>query len=321
MSRVVKLGFVPLADSAPLVVAEKQGFFADEGLAVELRREVSWATVRDKVALGALDGAHMLAPMALAASIGVGSEPAAILAPMALARGGAAVTLSSRLGGDAGDLARLIARRREQGASPLTFAVVFPYSIHNYLLRAWMAGAGVDPDADVRLTVAPPSRMAELLAEGVIEGFAAGEPWNAAAVRAGVGRLAVRATELWERAPDKILGVGQAFAEGDPPRLQAVLRALLRAAAWTDAASRADLAEMLSRAEHVGVAAEVISDGLAHVVFQRNGASAPQPRDAVWLIEQMQRWRQVSAGIDAARIAARVYRPDLHAEAAGALSA
>lgn len=313
----IRLGFVPLSDAAPLIAARACGFFAEEGLQVELSREASWATVRDKVAVGALDGAHMLAPMVLAAALGVGSEPAPLIVPLALARGGAAVALSSRI--PAAGLARLVAQRREAGASPLTFAVVFPYSIHAYLLRAWLEQGGIDPDADVRLTVAPPPRMADLLAGGVIEGFCAGEPWAAAAVAAGAGQVAVRAGQLWPGAPDKVFAVTRAWAEADPPRLQAVLRALLRAAAWAEApGNRAAVADLLARPEHLGLEPELIAAGLDHIVY---GSGAPEPRDAAWLLGEMKRWGQIPASLDAAAAAARIYRPDLHAAAAGALSA
>jgi len=96
-SEVLRLGFVPLTDSAPLVVAKERGFFEAEGLKVELSREVSWATIRDKVAVGALDGAHMLAPLALAATMGAGSEPTPMIAPMALNLNGAAAMQTARL--------------------------------------------------------------------------------------------------------------------------------------------------------------------------------------------------------------------------------
>ena len=319
----LKLGFVPLTDAAPLIVAQAKGFFADEGLDVELSREVSWATVRDKVSVGALDGAHMLAPMALAASLGLGSEPARLVVPMALSHNGAAVTLASRLlpaeEPDAAGLARLVRRRKEQDASPLTFAVVFPYSIHNYLLRAWMAQAGIDPDADVRLTVAPPPRMAELLAGGVIEGFCAGEPWSTAAASSGVGRVSVRAAELWGHAPDKVLGVTEAWAESDPGRLQAGLRALLRGAAWADSpAHRAELAQVLAEPQHVGVEGALIEEGLRHIRFHADEANVPKLEDATWLLEQMVLWSQAGASLDVAAAAARVYRPDLFHAAAGA---
>ncbi|MFZ5718118.1 MAG: CmpA/NrtA family ABC transporter substrate-binding protein [Pseudomonadota bacterium] len=312
----LKLGFVPLTDAAPLIAARAQGYFRDEGLEVQLSREVSWATIRDKVAAGVLDGAHMLAPMAIAATLGVGSERAPMVVPLALGVNGAGVTLSTRLtngGTRAEDLARLIARRRDEGASPLTFAVVFPYSIHNYLLRAWLAGAGVDPDADVRLIVAPPSRMAELLEAGVVEGFGAGEPWGALAESAGVGRVAVRAAEFWGRAPDKVFGVTEAWAAKDPARLAAVVRALSRGAAWCDApGARAELAALLARPEYVDAPAGLIEPGLRHVVFHREGANSPRPEDAAWLIGQMVRWGQLGASVDAEAAARRIYRPEVY---------
>jgi len=142
------LGFVPLNDAAPLVVAKERGYFAAEGLEVRLSREVSWATVRDKVAAGALDGAHMLAPITLACTLGVGGDPQPMIAPMALNRSGAAFTLSRRLTmrmtpGESRRvaLARLIAERRLQGEPQLVFAVVFPYSTHNYLMRTSRSGS------------------------------------------------------------------------------------------------------------------------------------------------------------------------------------
>ena len=315
----VRLGFVPLTDCAPLAAAQVLGAFANEGLEVEFSREASWATLRDKLAVGAIDAAHLLAPMALAASAGVGSEPAELVVPMALATGGAAVTLSARIAarGAVADpaeaLRALVERRRTAGASVLTFAVVFPYSIHAYLLRAWLAHAGIDPDSDVRLTVAPPPRMAELLAGGVIEGFCAGEPWNVAAEAADAGRIAVRAAELWPRAPDKVLAVGRRWAEADPARLAAVIRALSRGAARADAPEhRSELARLLAEPQWVGAAPELIAPGLVHLAFQRDEVGRPRLEDALWLVDQMRRWGQFDASADTEALARRVYRPDLY---------
>lgn len=313
----LKLGFVPLNDCAALVVGCAKGFFEAEGLAVELSREASWATVRDKLAVGALDAAHMLAPMPLAASLGAGSEPAAMLAPMTLSLNGPAVTIATRLAASMGSgpgaegLARLAARRREEGASPLTFAVVFPYSAHNYLLRQWMAEAGIDPDRDVRLTVVPPPRLADLLADGVIEGFCAGEPWNAVAVAAGAGRVVVHATQLRSRTPDKVLGVTEVWATAHPEAVQGLIRGLVNASAWVEAPeNRAELAALLSRPEHVGVAADIIAASLDGMSFHRGGANRPSTDDGLWLAGEMRRWGQT--GPEAEAIAAKIYRPDLY---------
>jgi NitT/TauT family transport system ATP-binding protein/nitrate/nitrite transport system substrate-binding protein len=323
------LGFIPLNDAATLIVAHERGLFAAEGLNVELSRDVSWATVRDKIAFGALDGAHMLAPLALAMTLGVagaGAEPVPVIAPFAMALNGPTITLASRLAVVAGDgrradgLARLIARRRQEGASPITLAVVFPFSTHNYLLRDWLAAAGIDPDRDVRLTVAPPPRMNELLAGGVVEGFCVTEPWGSAAAAVGSGRIVARGADLWPRTPDKVFAVTKAWAAERPNELQALLRAMLRAAAWADdAENRAELAAMLAQPRYVGADVAVIEASLPDVIFAADGATAPQPLHAAWLLTQMARWSQIVDEVNIAAAARGVYRPELHAAARAAL--
>ena len=318
------LGFVPLNDAAPLVVAKERGYFAAEGLEVRLSREVSWATVRDKVAAGALDGAHMLAPITLACTLGVGGDPQPMIAPMALNRSGAAFTLSRRLTmrmtpGESRRvaLARLIAERRLQGEPQLVFAVVFPYSTHNYLLRYWLAEAGIDPDRDVRITVAPPSRMASKLAAGELDGFCAGEPWSAVAEDGSIGDVVMRASDVWRDGPEKVLGVTAAWARREPEALQALLRALLKAAAWADEpANHGELAELLARPDYVGASAGSIRRSLPAANFHRNAANAPLPVQAAWLLSQMMRWGQAPRELDLRGVAEHVYRMDLYNEAA-----
>lgn len=311
----LQLGFIPLVDAAPLIVAQEKGYFAAEGLSVSLSREGSWATIRDKVAAGALDGAHMLAPMVLAASLGIGSDPKAMIAPIALNRGGAAVTLSTRLTGD-GDagarLTHLVRRRQEEGASPLTLAAVYPFAIHNYLLRHWLAGLGLNPDVDVRLTVVPPPRTAALLGEGVIEGFCAGAPWNAVAEAAGVGQTVVRANELWPEAPDKVLGVTEFWAAANPAILKSLIRALAAAGAWAaDPHNQSELVGLLARPEFLDTAPGAIASGLAEITFAGAAANPPRRDQAVWLLEQMIRWGQV-AEVDVDKVVERTWRPDLY---------
>ncbi len=323
----IRLGFIALNDAASLIVAEAKGFFAAEGLDVELSREVSWATMRDKMAVGALQGTHMLAPTALAISLGLaGVDPTPLVAPLALNLNGPAVTLSSRLAGAVGQdgradgLARLVARRREEGASPITLAVVFPYSTHNYLLRDWLAAAGIDPDQDIRLVVAPPSRMTGLLVDGVVEGFCVTEPWDTAAVAAGAGMIAVRGSQIWPRTPDKVFAVTEAWAEANPGALQAMLRALAQAAAWADAPeNRPELAVILAQPGYVAADAVVIERSLSDMVFHAGGATCPAPAHGGWLLTQMMRWGHVPADLDIPAAARRIYRPDLHAQAMEAL--
>jgi len=211
----LRLGFIALNCAAPLVVAKELGFFEAEGLRIALSREASWANIRDKVAVGALDGGHMLAPMTLAASMGVGGERTPMTVPMSLNLNGSAVTVSTAVadamravdpGGMAAHprtarpLARLIEARKAFGDRPLTFAVVFPFSMHAYELRYWLAAAGIDPDHDVRLVVAPPARIAERLKAGEIDGFCVTAPWNALSARASA-RLSsmLRTSGPWVR--------------------------------------------------------------------------------------------------------------------------
>lgn len=317
------LGFVPLNDAAPLIVAQERGLFAAEGLQVRLSREVSWATVRDKVAAGALDGAHMLAPIPLACTLGAGGDPQPMIAPMALNRSGAAFTLSRRLVARMAPgeprragLARLIAERRAAGEPPLVLAVVFPYSMHNYLLRYWLAEGGIDPDQDVRITVAPPSRMAGKLAAGELDGFCCSEPWHAVAEDQGVGEVAMRAFEVWRDGPEKVFGVTADWARRNPQALQALLRSLLKAAAWADdPENRGQLAALLARPDYVDASADSIARSLPTISFHRNGANAPLPVQAAWLLSQMMRWGQAPRELDLRGVAEHVYRLDLYNQA------
>jgi NitT/TauT family transport system ATP-binding protein/nitrate/nitrite transport system substrate-binding protein len=326
----LRLGFIPLTDCAPLIAAQAQGFFEDEGLAVELVREASWATIRDKVAVGALDGAHMLAPMALATAV---EDPrSAVLAPLALNRNGSAITVSialfEALGGVAADLSgpppsaarleALIAARRARGEGPLTFAVVFPYSMHNYLLRYWLAQGGIDPDRDVRLVVIPPPRMVERMRAGEIDGFCVGAPWNAVAELEGIGRILAASSQLWPGGPDKVLGVSGLLALQKPDDLRALLRAIIRGAAWADAPENRDaLIAHLAGPDRIEATPTAIARALEHeVVFHRDAAGLPRREHGLWFLSQMIRWGQIEANQDLEAVVDQVYRPDLYRDAA-----
>lgn len=326
----LRLGFIPLTDCAPLIAAQAQGFFEDEGLAVELVREASWATIRDKVAVGALDGAHMLAPMALASAAETAESP--VVAPLGLNRNGSAITVSKALfealGGEPTDpaepapsaagLREVIAKRRDRGKAPLTFAVVFPASMHNYLLRYWLAEGGVDPDRDVRLVVIPPPRMVERMRAGEIDGFCVGAPWNAVAEAKGIGRILATSSQLWPGGPDKVLGVSGALAGGKPDELRALLRAIIRGAAWADAAENRDaLVALLAGRDRIDAAPSAIARALEHeLVFHRDATGLPRREHGLWFLSQMIRWGQIDANLDLDAVVDQVYRPDLYREAA-----
>ena len=347
----LSLGFIPLTDCAPLVVALEKGWFAKYGLEVVLSKETSWANIRDKVAIGILDGAQMLAPMPIASTLGVGPVEKPTITALSLDLNGNAITVSQALYDQmraldpvgmtrrpfgAEPLRRVIEERASRGEAPLAFAVVFPVSTHAYQLRYWMGAAGIDPDRDVRLLVVPPPQMVNQLKAGHIDGFCVGEPWNQAAVAQGLGRVLITSYELWNNGPEKVFGVNLEWAEQYPNTHRAVLMALLSAARWLDAhENRPQVAEILSRPAYVNAPKELIGMSMTGTfrygpdedpvvmpdfnVFFRFAANFPWRSHAEWFIAQMVRWGQIEGPVDVFAKAARVYRPDLYRDAAGAL--
>jgi two-component system, oxyanion-binding sensor len=219
----VTAGFLPLLDSAILVAAKEKGFAEAEGVELLLVRENSWASIRDRLAVGHFNVAHMLAPMPIACNLGLTPLAAQTIAPMALGLGGNAVTVSlevwraMRERGAAIDLdpsstgaalAVAIAERAGLGLERLRFAVVHPHSGHNYELRYWLSACGIDPDADIEIVIVPPPLMADALEAGRIDGYCVGEPWNTAAVVKGVGRIVTVKAAIWKSSPEKVLGIG-----------------------------------------------------------------------------------------------------------------
>jgi ABC-type nitrate/sulfonate/bicarbonate transport system substrate-binding protein len=314
------LGFVALTDAAPLIVAKEQGLFAKEGLEVALHREVSWATVRDKLTAGVFQGAHMLAPLAIAARLGLGAERSDVIAPMSLNAHGASIGVSAELAGDmkeggAAGLAQATARRLGRGDPQVTFATVFPYSMHTYMLRYWAASAGLDPDRDIRMVTAPPTSIVDRLKSGAIDGFCVGAPWGAVCEAQFGARIVLQAGEFWPGGPDKVLGLSESWAAREPQAAQALLRALLHAAAWADVPENADeLAGILAAPQYLAAPRDLIAArlgrGVTNIRFSRQAASFPWRSQAAWIFSQMLRWGQVDRGVDPAR-ALECYRPDL----------
>lgn len=344
-TREVHAGFIPLVDCAPLVVASELGFDHANGFSLVLHREVSWANIRDKVDVGAFDCAHMLAPMPIAARLGLGRATEPIIAPMALSLNGNAITVSTPLYEDmlradeaatlaggmraAEAVAAVVGKRQAEGREPLTFGMVYPFSCHNYDLRYWLAAAGVDPDNDVNLIVVPPPLIAETLKAGRIDGFCVGQPWNSVAVVEGNGVIVATKSELWALSPEKVLGVRESWADRNPTLVADLVRALVTACKWLDdPANRRDAARILARPEYVGVSEDILLRPLTGelirggrqqnrpdpdlVVFHRGAANFPWHSHAVWLMTQMIRWGQIREPFNLKALAARVFRTDLY---------
>lgn len=345
----LRIGFIPLVDAAALLVAIDKGFARAEGLDVTLHREVSWSNVRDKLNLGLFDAAHLLAPVAIASSLGLGHVKVPIVAPFNLGLNGNAITISpalhaaimSEVDGDAINpldsaraLARVVAARKKAGAEPLVFGMTFPFSTHNYQLRFWMAAGGVDPDEDVRLVVLPPPYMVESLASGHVDAFCVGAPWNSIAVDLGVGHILHFVSDILARAAEKMLAVREPWTDKNPAVLAALIRAHDRAAHFIETPdNRAEAAAILAKPEFLGVDAEVIRrtldgrlkispDGKVressrYLLVGREGAARPDPVQAAWLYAQMVRWGQAPLSEASLATAMRVFRPDLYDAATG----
>lgn len=330
-SRPLRIGYLALTDAAPFAVAQEHGCFRRHGLRVELRREIGWATIREKIIYGELDAAHAPAPMLWSARLGLGCPPCEVLTALVLSVNGNALTLSRALR-EAGvrDLASLrdhalTARRRQ----PLNFGVVFPWSSHHLLLRAWLKSGGIDPDRDVRIVVVPPAQMFRNLAAGTIDGYCAGEPWNSLAVRENVGWCPAWSAALDPGHVEKVLMVAQRFADTRAAEHAALVRALSEAAAWCDEPQhREPLAELLGGAAYLNLPARVIAPALLgqfacdaqrvehvpdFIAFHRRDAGVPDRAKAEALHRAL-----ASAGLLPAAAAAdtslppRLFRADLH---------
>ena len=343
-AELLRIGFIPLCDAAALLIAVDKGFCREAGLNVELVREVSWSNVRDKLNIGLFDAAHLLTPVAIASSLGLGHVKVPIIAPFNLGINGNAITVSPDLHaalkaaaeGDIADpmvsahaLARVVAERKRKGREPVTFGMTFPFSTHNYHLRFWMAAGGVDPDEDVRLVVLPPPYMVESLANKHVEGFCVGAPWNSVAVDLGIGFILHFVSDILASAAEKVLAVRNTWAQEHPDTLAALVRAHGRAADYVeDAANRDEVCALLARPHRIGVAPEVVRRSLdgrlkvspdgtvraseRYLRIGRAGAARPDPVHAAWLYGQMVRWRQAEFSPERLAAAQAVFRPDLY---------
>ena len=352
MMQDISIGFVPLLDSAVLLAAQEKGFFAAEGLSVKLTRETSWSAIRDRLAVGHLQAAHVLGPMPIAANLGLFPLSPSLVAPFALGLGGNAIAVSNALGAameEAGDnrdldparagqaLKAVVEARRAAGLPRLRFGVVYIFSGHNLELRYWLAANGIDPDADVDIVVLPPPFMPDALMTGRIDGYCAGEPWNTMAARRGAGRVVTVKSRIWRSSPEKVLAITAAICEEQPDLVDALIRGLYKAAVWCGARdNHAELAAILATPDHLGVDASLLKpvlDGTIAINATeevqvedfflpcQKAATFPWQSHALWFYSQMVRWGLCSHSPRNAGIAANSYRPDIYRRALKPLNA
>ena len=299
----LRVGFVPLTDCAPLVMAQELGLYKKFGVNVELSRELGWATIRDKIIHCELDAAHALAAMPVAATLGLGSVACDCLTALVLNLNGNAITLSNDLwqrGVRDGKTLReeIIRARREK---IFTFGVVFSFSSHRHLLRRWFAAHGIEAERDVRIVVVPPPQMVANLKTGNLDGFCVGEPWNSVAVQARGGWIAATSSELDALHPEKVLMVRSDFAAKRHEEHVALVAALLEACEFCDQPENHErIIATLARPEFVGADATALRHGIngeldfGHAtersvsdfcIFHRDNANEPSGDKAAWAME------------------------------------
>lgn len=344
----LNIGFAQLSDCATLAAAKERKAFEAHGLDVTLTRFASWAAMRDALGTGAIDAAHMLAPMVVASAAGLGPFPSQFTSAFTFNLNGNAITVSTALYAQMMELApvsmghhplsanalkSVIAQRAEAGAEPLTFAHVYTHSMHAYELRYWLGAAGIDPDRDVRLVVISPSQMVDALSAGHIDGYCVGEPWNNAAVVAGLGRTLITSSEIWSNGPEKVLAVQKSWSEANSDTHLALLRALLDTARWLDRTeNRLTVAQMIASPDYVDAPFDQIVGSLTGKnrqtggslrmdmpdfnVFHRYAANFPWRSHAKWILAQMIRWGEAPENSDIDGVVADAFRPDIYRVAA-----
>ena len=344
MTTQLTIGFLPLVDACLPILAREHGFAEEEGLSLRLLRDVSWATVLDRLLYGHSDAAHMIAPLAIATTLGRGRPAQPLAVPFVLGLNGNAITMrpdlahlvgeSGRLGDPAEVGARLavVAKVRAAAGAPLRFGVVHRYSSHSYMLRYWLAACGIRPDGDVEITTIAPPFCADALEAGEVDAICVGEPWNSVAVERGVGEIVLATAQIWRRGVEKVLALREPVLDARRGDVEALVRALARAGAhFVDPANWQANAEILARPEYLDGDATLIhraisdrlllSAGGAMVhypdfMFQyREAANFPWVSQAEWLYTQMVRWDGLPYSPQDAARAAHVFRPDVYRSA------
>jgi two-component system, oxyanion-binding sensor len=320
----VRVGFVPLLDAAPLIVAHARGYFDDEGVRVVLERQIGWGNVRDKLVYGHLQASHALVGMPPCSLLGRERFSEPLVGLMGLGSGGSAISLSRRLI-DAGvttaaDLSRHLGARPPR---PPVLAHVFGCSTHHYLLREWLAAGGMDPDRDAQLVVLPPPQVARQLEQGCVDGCCVGEPWNSAIEAAGTGGVVAATTDLVPGHPEKVLAVTRRWLDRHTSAAEALVRAVLRACAFCESAEgRAALPVILSRPEYLNTPAEVLSRSVTRRTPRWSCApqhTFPSANHVSWFLGQLIRWNHLPQDTDVAATARHSLNPETYRVAAQAI--
>jgi nitrate/nitrite transport system substrate-binding protein len=305
----LKVGFIPITCATPIIMAAPLGFYSKHGLNVEVNKAAGWAVIRDKTINKEYDAAHMLSPMPLAITMGVGANAIPYTMPAVENINGQAITLAMKHKD----------KRDPKQWKGFKLAVPFDYSMHNYLLRYYLAENGIDPDTDVQIRAVPPPEMVANLRADNIDGFLAPDPVNQRAVYDGVGFIHMLSKQIWDRHPCCGFAASQEFVKTNPNAYAALLKAIIDATAYaTKPENRKEIAEAIAPANYLNQPVTVVeqvltgtfADGLGNVVKAADRIDFdpfPYESFAVWILSQMKRWGQIKGDVDYQKIAKQVY--------------
>ncbi|AZC17347.1 MULTISPECIES: CmpA/NrtA family ABC transporter substrate-binding protein [Pseudomonas] len=332
------LGFMALTDCASLVVAATQGFAQPHGLTLNLKRQSSWSSLRDKLVSGELDAAHSLYGLVYAVHLGIGgTSPCPMAVLMGLNQNGQSINLSPGLQALEVTSPEALERHVHQSRARLTFAQTFPTGTHALWLYYWLASQGIHPLQDVDSVVVPPPQMVAHLQAGRIDGFCVGEPWSASAVQQDLGFTLATSQAIWPDHPEKVLGCTRTFAEHYPNTARALVMAVLEASRFIEQSleNRRGTARLLSASDYLDAPLACIeprllgdyADGLGHrwrdphaLRFHQHGAvNQPYLSDGMWFMTQFRRWGLLREDPDYLAVARQVQQVQLYREAATAL--
>lgn len=330
--RLLRLGFMPLIDCAPLVAAVRLQLDRKHGLHLQLHRQASWAAIRDKLLTGELDAAHALAGLVHGVQSGIGGVQADLSILLTLNRNGQGIVLSHRLA-QALDAGQPLAEAFADLQRPPVLAQTFPTGTHAMWLYYWLAAQGVSPLHAIRSVAMPPPQMADALARGELDGYCAGEPWAQQAETLQVGRRVVASGEIWPDHPEKVLACRRDFATQEPETAVALTATLLEACRWLDEpGNRNQAAVWLAEPEVIGLPVEQIStclgasdaSGSHRLSFHDGGAvNFPYLSDGLWFLSQFRRWGWLARDrteSDWARQVAEVHGTARYREAAASVA-
>lgn len=332
----LKIGIIALTDCSPIAIAAEKGLFKKYGLNVIITKMAGWAAIRDGLSSGDIQASHMLIGMPIASTMGLAGAPRKpMVVPWLLNRNGQAITLKAELKGKVGADPKALkpyAEAAKSAGSPLTFAMTFPPGTHAMWMRYYLAAGGIHPDKDVTLITIPPPQMIANMKIGKMDGFCAGEPWNARSIADNIGFTSMTTQDLWKDHPEKACAFTADFAQKNPKTVKAVLKGLHEASVWLDdLKNRDEGCRIVAKPNYINCPKEIIlgrqlgeidyGDGRKikqdayHMIFSKRNANYPQPKYCKWWLTQFRRWGMVQGTPNYDSVAQEVMRTDIYEEA------